>query len=261
MKAWLWNGAAFEPASHLPLTDRGLRYGMSLFESFRVAGGAPWFWPRHAALLRSSLAGRGFFIDDRVLDRVPAVLAESGLDGFGRLCITAGDGGLSAPVAHPRALLTLEPRAAPGAGGIALGLHGEPYAAPFGGLKTGNYWFNADALALARRDGFHEALLFNHRGEIVSACCANVFLVHGGLLSTPPRESGAREGSVRGWLIEQAPVEVRPLTEVDIFTADEIFLTNSWFGVRAVCRCGPRGNLPPDSANLWLPKVEQAARE
>ena len=47
MKSWLWNGSAFEPATGVPISDRGFRHGMSLFESARVWDGAIEFWPQH----------------------------------------------------------------------------------------------------------------------------------------------------------------------------------------------------------------------
>jgi branched-chain amino acid aminotransferase len=259
MQAWLWTHSSFQPASHLPLSDRGFRYGMSLFESFRVVSGMPWFWPRHAAILRASLAARGFPIDDALLHATAPFLQQHGLDGFGRLCITAGDGTLASPIENPRALLTLETRPEHPVANFALEIHPEPYAPPFGGLKTGNYWFNADALSQAHRNGSDEALLLNARGELVSACCANVFLVHRSTLSTPPRASGAREGAVRGWLIENAPVEIRPLTAFDLSTADEIFITNGWLGIQPVSRCGQRKNLVSETAQHWHSKAIAAA--
>ena len=101
-------------------------------------------------------------------------------------------------------------------------------------MKTANYWFNADALARARRREFDEALLFNDRAELVSACCANVFLLHGDRLSTPARATGARAGVVREWVMARRAVEERRLRREDVTTAEEIFVTNSWCGVQPV---------------------------
>jgi 4-amino-4-deoxychorismate lyase len=70
--------------------------------------------------------------------------------------------------------------------------------------------------------------------ELVSACCANVFVVHDDRIATPPRSSGARAGVIREWVIARRKVEERRLRREDVVNADEIFLTNSWLGVMPV---------------------------
>jgi branched-subunit amino acid aminotransferase/4-amino-4-deoxychorismate lyase len=110
----------------------------------------------------------------------------------------------------------------------------DSYRPMFGGLKTANYWFNAATLAQAHKHRFDEALLFNDFAELVSACCANVFVVRDDRISTPPRSSGARQGVIREWVIARRKVEERRLRREDVVNADEIFLTNSWLGVMPV---------------------------
>ena len=235
MTAWHWTGAAFAPCESLPLTDRGFRYGMSVFESLRVARGEAEFFDQHLARLVQACAEREFAMDEAALRAAPELFQNAAPDGFARICVTAGDGSPTAPAAHPRVFLFIEDRAALDADDAwELTLHDETHHPLFGGLKTANYWFNADALAQAKRRGFDEALLFNDRAELVSACCANVFLLHGDRLSTPARSSGARAGVLREWVIARRKVEERRLRREDATSADEIFLTNSWHGVQPV---------------------------
>lgn len=234
-RAWQWIGATFEECTSLPLTDRGFRYGMSVFESLRVARGEAEFFDQHLARLVQACAEREFAIEETALRAAPALFQNAAPDGFARIYITAGDGPPTAPAAHPRVFLFIEDRTAPDADDAwELTLHDETHHPLFGGLKTANYWFHADALAQAKRRGFDEALLFNDRAELVSACCANVFLLHGDRLSTPARSSGARAGVIREWVIARRKVEERRLRREDAATADEIFLTNSWHGVQPV---------------------------
>ena len=235
MKAWRWSGAVFEPCDSLPLTDRGFRYGMSVFESLRVAGGEAEFFEPHLARLLQACADREFAVDEDVLRAASALFQNGVRDGFARIYVTAGDGQFTAAAPQPRVFVFIEDRAAPDADDAwELTLHDETYHAPFGGLKTANYWFNGDALACARRRGFDEALLFNDRAELVSACCANVFLLHGDRLSTPARSCGARAGVLREWVIARRKTEERRLRREDAASADEIFLTNSWLGVQPI---------------------------
>ncbi len=254
MTAWQWIDGAFSPCAMVPLTDRGFRYGMSVFESLRVIAGESEFFEKHLARLLNACGEREFAIEESALRAAAAVLAESG-DGFARLYVTAGDGAPTAAVTHPRLFLFIEPRTLPTADSFEITLHDEPYRAPFGGLKTANYWFNTNALALTRARGFDEALLFNDLAELVSACMANVFLVHDGKIATPARSSGARAGVIREWVIARRKVEERRLRREDVIAADEIFLTNSWLGVMPVATLegrplGPRSIGPKLAAEL-----------
>lgn len=234
MKAWTWIAGRFEPCDAVPLTDRGFRYGMSVFESLRVSNGGPEFWEKHLSRLRGACAEREFAVDDEALKNAERLLQKAGVDGWARVCVTAGDGAPAAAAEAPRVFVTIEERAPSGAESSDVTLCEEEYRAPFGGMKTGNYWFNAEALAAARRRGFDEALLFNGFAELVSACMANVFLVLDGAIFTPARSSGARAGVIREWVMARRKVQERRLRREDVVQADEIFLTNSWLGVMPV---------------------------
>jgi 4-amino-4-deoxychorismate lyase len=252
--AWQWSDGAFAPCESVPLTDRGFRYGMSVFESLRVVAGEPEFFEKHLARLINACGERGFAIEEAVLRRAESLL-RAGEDGFARIYVTAGDGAPTTPASQPRLYIFLEPRPTPADDCYEITIHEEHYRAPFGGLKTANYWFNADALAQARAKKFDEALLFNDLAELVSACMANVFLVHDRRISTPARSSGARAGVIREWVIARRKVEERRLRRQDVIAADEIFLTNSWIGVMPVATLegrplGPRSVGPKLAAEL-----------
>ncbi len=248
--SWLWDGATFTPCDSLPLTDRGFRYGMSVFESIRVWKNTPLYFAAHAERLRHACERCGFQIDDTALASAEKLLRENG-DGFARIYVTAGDGptvaqasslsptaGFQPVVANNRIAVFIEPREIVSleihAHGYALALSPEPHRPLFGGLKTANYWANAHALGLARARRCDEALLFNSAGELISACMANVFVVCGGKIATSSLEAGARDGVIRAWICERREVEQRALTRADLAHADEIFLTNSWLGVMPV---------------------------
>jgi len=256
VKAWRWNGAAYEPCDSLPLTDRGFRYGMSVFESLRVTDGAAEFFEKHLSRLVQGCAEREIEVEEAALAATEPLLAGKGMNGFARIYVTAGDGAPSAPAGQPRVIVFIEPRTPPDSEDAwEIGLHDESYQAPFGGLKTANYWFNCAALAHARHRGFDEALLFNDRAELVSACMANVFILRDDRLCTPPRSSGARTGVIREWVIGRRKTEERRLRREDVVHADEIFLTNSWIGVMPVATLegrplGPRSVGPTLAAEL-----------
>jgi branched-subunit amino acid aminotransferase/4-amino-4-deoxychorismate lyase len=255
VKAWLWNGSAFEPANGVPISDRGFRFGMSLFESMCVRDGAIEFWPQHQQRILTACAERDFPMPETAVSAAGAVFENARISGFARIYITAGDGGPAAPVTDARVFLIIEPREPEREDSWEITFHDDFYHPMFGGLKTANYWLNADALAQAREKKFDEALLCNDFGELVSACCANLFIVKDDRILTPSRKSGCRAGVVREWVIQRRKVEERRLRREDAVTADEIFLTNSWLGIMPVATLegrplGPRSTGPKLAAEF-----------
>ena len=234
LRAWTWTGAGFERTEGVPATDRGFRYGMSVFESFPVRDGAGIFFEKHLARLREACAVTGFATQPGALEGCEAVLKEAG-NGFGRIYVTAGDGTVTGDCDQCRILVLVEAREpTPGRvyhRGYDLGLHAGGHVPVFGGVKTGNYWSNLRAFregVAARRN---ETLLFTPSGHLISACMANVFVVAEGSVKTPDVSTGARAGVVREWAMGRVEVAEALLTRADLAAADEVFLTSSWLGI------------------------------
>ena len=240
MNAWRWNGGAFEACNSVPLSDRGFRYGMSVFESLPVVDSEPRYLAAHFARLQEACAARQFLCDEQALVATDRLLRECGLDGFARIYVTAGDGTATGSAIECRVFVFIEARQRQTFSSYDLEIAEELHDPLFGGLKTGNYWANLDRLRRAQARGKHEALLFNLRAELVSACCANVFLVRDGIVRTPSCASGARAGVIRELVMERILVEEADLSMNDAIEADEIFLTNSWAGVSSVATLNGR---------------------
>lgn len=258
MNAWRWNGSTYAACDSLPLTDRGFRYGMALFESIRVRRGRPLFVEEHLELLRAACADRAFPLPGRALAGVAPLLSGQP-DGSARVYITAGDAAhFTGAVSEPRILVLCEARPAPSSASCHLALIGDLFHPPFGGLKTANYWANIDALQRALGSGRDEALLFNENSELVSASTANVFVVRGAQVSTPAVACGARAGVTRRWVMEQVRVRECSLFLDDLEKADEIFLTNSWHGIRPAGSLEGR-SLPSSAVSERLAEAYEAA--
>ena len=60
------------------------------------------------------------------------------------------------------------------------------------------------ALENAKAKGFDEAIRLNERGEVASACMANVFWIKDKKLFTPDLETGCLAGTTREFIIETA---------------------------------------------------------
>ena len=235
------------------MTDRGFRYGMSVFETVAVVEGRLLFWPEHRDRLLRACAAAGFAVPE-----VPDFPALPGETGMLRIYVTAGDGGPLAGAAAPRVFAIHEAADFPGpgrvSGGLRLMVSRAPLGSVLGGWKTGAYWPHVQALAEARRGGFDEALVCNVGGAVMSCAMANVFVVTKGRVRTPARSEGARDGVVRGWVTEKIAVEETRLALEDVEAAEECFVTNSRLGVFPVAEIDGRP-LPSRGIGDWLREV------
>ena len=99
-------------------------------------------------------------------------------------------------------------------------------------IKSLNYLNNILAKIEGLQAGSIEALMLNHKGEVAECTGDNIFLVHAGVISTPPIDAGILAGITRDAVIglaEKAGIKVRqvPLTRHDVYVADECFLTGT----------------------------------
>lgn len=216
----------------MPVTDRGFRYGMSVFETLAVFRGCKLFVEEHLQRLQRACAAAEFSFP---ADLAVALAALSCDNGMLRIYVTAGDGVFSHPADAVRTYALFDSMSFPPTDGhFRTTLSRAPLACVLGGWKTGNYWPHVQALTAAKKQGFDEALVFNAGGALVSAAMANVFLVRDGRVLTPATDLGARDGVVRDWVLRHRPVEESQLAPEDLETADECFLTNSRIGVMPV---------------------------
>ena len=117
---------------------------------------------------------------------------------------------------------------------VRLGLrpHGRHAASPLAGVKTTAWLNNVWHLQEAQKAGFDEVVLLNERGEVAECTAANIFLVRGGRVITPPLASGCLEGVTRAVLLEIAPasgfpVDERTITPDDLYAAEEVFISST----------------------------------
>jgi len=234
LRIWTLVEGSFREGAAVPVTDRGFRYGMSVFETLAVRQGRILFLHQHLAALNTACAEAGFSAD-----KVDALGTLEGLpDGLLRIYVTAGDGAPVARTGHSRVFAFFEPAAFPALEDVSRGARIEIARAPMvpvlGGWKTGNYWPHVQAFAGARENGFDETLVLNIQGAVISAAMANAFFVRGGALRTPAPCAGARRGVVRAWTKETTHADESLISLKDVKEADECFLTSSRLGVMPV---------------------------
>lgn len=146
------------------------------------------------------------------------------------------------------------------------------------GHKTLSYWTRLAALQSAGAAGASEAVWFSVTNHLACGCVSNVFLLRDGTLLTPyARGEESRSalpapvlpGITRATILELAdelgiPCERTMLSIDDVFAADEIFLTNSSWGVLPVTAIektqigtGTPGATAARLRSAWRERVER----
>ncbi|MFA6921503.1 MAG: aminodeoxychorismate lyase [Gallionella sp.] len=244
----LINGAA---GNMISIRDRGLLYGDGVFRTFCACAGEPQHWPLHYKKLEHDCAALGIVCPD--FDLLAAELG--GLliahpDAVFKIIVTRGLSarGYAPPVeSHPTHIWDVSPLPDYSQSRAGLKLHlcrlrlgHQPLLA---GIKHLNRLENV--LAAAECSDADEGLLQDCDGLVIEGVRSNVFLVLNGCLVTPDLSRCGVAGVQRDRVIACAGrlgmrVVVRDVALAEVSAADELFLTNSVFGLWPVASLDAR---------------------
>lgn len=98
-------------------------------------------------------------------------------------------------------------------------------------VKSLNYLENILVKEDAIKNGVFDSILLNSKGNITETSSSNIFIVREGKISTPNLESGILGGIVRKFIVDRFKVEEIEITLEELLESDEIFITNSVFGL------------------------------
>lgn len=228
-----------------------LLYGRGVFTTVAVYAGRPFLWPQHWARLMDDANRAGVdcggFDGAAVATCLNKLIAVNRVqDGRARVVLLASRGRdvwiAKSGSARKTDLLMMtgEPRQIPEEG---LTLTVSPYRinslSPLAGVKSISSLEQILSWEEAQARDFHEAVLLNERGEVVSATRANLFWVKEGTVHTPSPATGAVAGVTRERIIALAGELSIPLVEGvyelnDLADAEEVFLTSAGLGVALV---------------------------
>ena len=112
-------------------------------------------------------------------------------------------------------------------------------ALPARGKIVGGYVNMAFQKSEAELNGYDEALVLTPSGHASEASAANLFIVRGGTLITPPVSDDILEGVTRKAMLTLAadlgiPVEIRSIDRSELYVCDEVFLCGTGVQVSAV---------------------------
>lgn len=244
--ASLVNGHA---QSLMAVTSR-LQYGDGLFETVAIHDGRLLLWREHIRRLMAGIERLGLSpIDAALLTAEAETLAATQSLAILKIIVVRGAKGRGyRPVAAPTdRILTLWPWPDRPADDHApvfwcrTALARQPLLA---GLKH----LNRLEQVLAQRelvDPYWEGLMQDTQRWVIEGTMTNLFVVEGGILTTPILDQAGVAGVMRDQVMRRAResgmvVRLDNLTSMRVMEADEVFLSNSVIGVRPVLCLGER---------------------
>lgn len=100
--------------------------------------------------------------------------------------------------------------------------------------KTLNYADNIYEKRKSLKNFFDEPIFLNSKGFVTEGATSNIFFVKDGEIFTPDLKEGLLNGIVRKWVIQNFKVIEEAIYFTKIKDYDEVFLTNSLFGLMPV---------------------------
>ncbi|MEX2296480.1 MAG: aminotransferase class IV [Dongiaceae bacterium] len=235
----IWsNRAAGE--GRIDSADRGFLLGDGVFDTLTAFNGVAFEGERHLMRLKSHAAAIGIEFDDSsVRTGWQQVVAQSAFPAaILRTTVTRGvatRGLWPSATTGPTILVTASPWSIKNIKGTISLITSDirrNEKAPTSRLKSIGYLDNILAARAAKEQGADDALLLNTVGAVACTTIANLFLLRGTRLVTPPVGDGVLAGVMRGLVLELAaetglmPAE-ESLTRDALDSADLLFLTNS----------------------------------
>jgi len=291
MDVWLNGKFVDRNEAKVSVFDAGFQHAVGVFETMLVRNGCVFRIEQH--LERLAASARVLRLTERLrtdplAEAVEMTVSRNKLDAARvRLTLTGGDLNLLQSSGRssqdPTILIVAQPPTEyPEAffkNGVRVSI-AESRDNPFhimAGHKTLNYWPRIQALQLAGTQQASEALWFSVSNHLVGGCVSNAFLIKDRTLRTPIARGEESEdaipscvlpGITRRAVIELAEreglhVEKRMLTIDDVLSADEVFLTNSSWGVLPVVHVeresidsGEPGPITQQLRQAWLDLVQ-----
>jgi branched-chain amino acid aminotransferase len=231
----------------VPVSDAGVDavspaalYGKGVFSTVAVYAGRPFLWEKHWRRLVRDSTQLGIDISEFPVETIRKALDELiGSNGVnsGRARITFFDASSSPVWAHKSErrsnllIATGDFLQVPTDFRLTISPYRINSASPIAGIKSCNYLEKLMALGEAKGREFHEAIQLNERGQIASACMANLFWFKDKKLFTPTLKTGCLAGTTREFVVENLECEEIDTGLEAVESADAVFLTSAGIGI------------------------------
>ena len=218
----------------------GLLNGWGVFSTLRVSHGALFAFPRHfrrmkkdAELMRVPFPADPAWLEERLLRLVEANQA---YEATLRVAIIRNKGGMfdGPGIERDFDVVAFTKDLNPWGAGLRLSVaaHARYGANRYSGAKILSWSQNLNWLEEAREKGFDEVVLLNEHDEVSECTSANIFVVQGTHVWTPPLSSGCLPGVTREILLEEIRVPgisigEKALELSDLEAGEEVFVTST----------------------------------
>jgi len=253
VSTWFQNGQAVDA---VPLHSRALHYGDGLFETIAIRASEPRLWTLHIDRLLSGCRRLGINAPDEVAltKQLEHALQSGTVDtqyALAKIIVSAGSarrGYKRSANGSSELLIGIFEAAPPDSEFLRRGVvtrSCETIVAvqpALAGIKS----LNRLEQVLAREEwqdpDVFEGLMCDADGHLICGTMSNVFVIHGDSVSTPALDRCGVAGVMRRHILDTLSANGMSVAECDIswdqfVSADEVFLTNSQFGVLPVCAC------------------------
>ncbi len=237
--------------------NRSFRYGDGCFETMKAVNGQIIHAKEHFERFFSSLEllqfeKPNYLTAAYLTEHVSKLLQQNGNTKLARIRLTLfrGNGGLYDAENHfPNYIIQTwnlnESNNKLNENGLVIDVYKDARKVcdHFSHLKSNNYLSYAMAALWAKKNHLNDAILLNPYDKIADATIANVFIVQDGMIKTPSVTEGCVNGIMKNYILhclreENIAVEETSITIDDVLNAQEIFLTNSIYGIKWVKQCG-----------------------
>ena len=237
----------------ISIENRSFRYGDALFETIRIANGKVQFLPEHIKRLKYGMGVLKMnvpaYYSVEYFEREILTLANKNGVGEGgrvRLTIFRNEGGFYSPENNNVSfVMEAVPLAQAGYSLNSTGIVIDIFTGVkksiniLSDLKTANCLCYILAGIYKTENMLDDCIILNVHDNIAEAISSNVFIVKNGCLYTPSLDEGCVAGIMRGQIIliaGKAGIKVNEccLSQEDLSTADEVFLTDAINGIRWV---------------------------
>ncbi|HWV15972.1 MAG TPA: aminodeoxychorismate lyase [Cellvibrio sp.] len=231
--------------------DRGFAYGDGVFETCRIDNGQIPLWPLHRQRLLASCDRLFIPLQETLLEQYVQLLlaqmpAQELVAATLKIIVTRGEGGRGYRLpdkVQPTLCIGIFPAAHYpehyASRGVTVRLCQQRLGCnpALAGLKHLNRLEHILARAEWCDEAIAEGLLLDGNDHLIEATISNLFIVKNATLLTPDLSEAGVAGVMRRFILESLVPQlglragIKKLTLDDLLSADEVFLSNSVFGI------------------------------
>tara|TARA_R100001369_G_scaffold20091_1_gene36731 strand:+ start:229682 stop:230527 length:846 start_codon:yes stop_codon:yes gene_type:complete len=241
----------------ISVSNRGLAYGDSVFETIRVINGKIIFWEDHYFRLMSSMRIMRMeipanfspeYLEETILELVKQndlINASARI----RFTVFRTSGGYYRPDSlEIEYIVTSEKLQDPfyllNSGAYEVELFKDHYITSglLSTIKSNNRAVNVLGSIFAKENDYANCLLINENKQVVEALNGNIFLVSGNKIKTPSLKDGALNGVTRKQILSivatmsDLEIEETSISPFELQKADELFISNVIVGVQPITK-------------------------